>query len=155
MALIDEVTARYSNEQLLQWSNPLDAGATSVDTTLLTKACNDVEADFKTFAETTFDLTNDKHVSIAVRGAIEKLREWTGQLQPDPDREKLWQSSLKAIRNTEPRKRLTPATNSRLTASREDGDTGRTVRPAFDDNQFRATIPGQPWPTDDNVEPSS
>jgi hypothetical protein len=143
MTLAAEVQSRYSVQQLKNWTNPLNPSATIVNTTLLNLACTDVTADFLNMAELAFDVANAEHLSVAVEGVVMKLRMWAGQLPDETARLDLWGKRLKSLRDTGPRRRVDPVTNSLLTPTVDDTSRG-PVRPAFDKSVFEPLIPGAP-----------
>ena len=77
MSLSTEVQARVATQLLVELTNPNDNTASSIDTTLLGKAVDDVEGDFLSYG-ITIDVTNKAHVVVAVDGALYRLMAYKG-----------------------------------------------------------------------------
>lgn len=82
MALSDEVTSRYSFQRLKEMTNDGDPTASSINTTVLGLAATDIQADFETLSNESFDLTKASHVVICVPAVMGKLYEYQGKLSP-------------------------------------------------------------------------
>ena len=144
MALADEVIARYPASRLKQLTNPNDQAASTVDTTVLGYAVADVIADFLTYCATTFDVTDSRHVSVAVKGVVATLALQTeaagGNAQTDFDK---YLDRLKDLARVTGRDRITPRTKSVLTPTAERLGT-ETVRPDTDRPDYEDLIPDAP-----------
>jgi len=141
MALLTHVTDRIGTNRLKPLTNPGNQAALIVNATILGKACDDVTADFDTVGQLAYDDANAQHVSVAVRGVVEKLRIWVGQLQPNADGSEPWHMMLKALRDTGPRARILPGSDSVVEPTdRGDG----THRPDFDWPKFEDVTPDAP-----------
>lgn len=151
MALTDEVISRYSNQILVNVSNPQSTVTTTVDTTRLGLASTDVQAIF-TKHGLTYDNSIATHVQTAVGGVFARLSVMTGQLGADS----LWKSFLedmKLLVETTSRDRIAPTTDSLLTATEDTIGS----RPASDRKNFYGYVSkppgGSPYsgaPTDSN-----
>lgn len=132
MALSDEVTARYSNELLVQLTRQGSLSETTVNSTRLAAACTDAEAEFETLAGVVFDVSIGKHLVAGLEGVLMFLHD---RAQNGPDAEahrKKFEAKCEAIRLTiGGNARIMPTTNSLLTPSDEVAE-GAEVRPDFD-----------------------
>ena len=149
MALSDEVIARYGDQYLVNLTNPYLSGPTTVDTTRLTKACDDVEADFEIHAGIEYDGTENIHVSVAVDGVIAKLEVRCGIEDAEKNlkdwRENRLKSGLALVTS---RDRVGPLTSSQLDQS--DETRGRDItRPDFDRSRFKHIVPDAPQTAED------
>ncbi len=150
MALTDEVQNRYSATKLRQLTNPDNPGG-PLDTTRLAEAAEDVEADFEVYAGVAFDVTEDRHVSVGVRGVVAKLRIYTDQKKGDgaDKQHDRYIQALKDLAKVTGRNRLMPRTTSTLTPS-DETPNNTTVRPDFDrDNSDGYRIDTRYDPDDD------
>lgn len=134
MALSDEVVARYSAQRLLNLTNPDNPAATSNNATTLAAACTDAAADFKILAGVVFDVTDARHVSVAVRGVIAYLYQYMDNAAKAPAMAD-FHYRLKDLAKVTGRDRLLPQTSSHLQPT-VPGSDGRQARPAFDDASF-------------------
>lgn len=145
MALADEVTNRYSDQELIELTNPESATATTIDTTYLGRAVTDVQAAFKVHAQIEYDGTVDTHVLTAVDGVIARLRTWARTGGVGNDANSAWQdwvdNQCKPLKSVTSRARVSPVTTSQLTPSAEVAD-GETRRPVFDEARLRRFTPG-------------
>jgi hypothetical protein len=141
MALLTHVTDRIGANRLKPLTNPGVPAAASINATILQKACDDVTADFDTIGQLAYDDTDAQHISVAVRGVVEKLRIWVGQLSVNADGAEPWHLMLRALRDTGPRARVLPGSNSVVTPT-ERGDG--THRPDFDWPKFEDVTPDAP-----------
>ncbi len=142
MALSNDVQARIPAAILVQLTNPRGGSApNSVGESLLSQACDDVEAYFNTYAEEVYDSSVSIHVAVAVRGVEGLLRlygsgHYTGSKEFWAD----FQSECDRIKATRSRARIQPYTNSQLTPSTEN-ETGGTKRPWSDDKAWAGHEP--------------
>jgi hypothetical protein len=144
MALTDEVTARLSAKYLEQITNPDLPGAGSADSTRLSKAATDVEADFKVLAGVAYDNTDTRHVTVAVKGVEAKLLmrgSSPGEYAKNLDRQ--YREDLKALAAVTGRDRQAPTSDSNYSVENP-GSDGRTVYPDFSDRTFLNTTPRRP-----------
>jgi hypothetical protein len=142
MTLLANVTSRIDSTRLIHLTNPNDPTASTVNSAKLQSACNDVEADFSTVGQVAYDDTNAQHVSVAVRGVVEKLKIWMGQAEFQPDGTEAWHKMLIQIRETGPRARIMPDSNSVI----EPTPVTAGSKPVFDRRLFGNIIPSQPSP---------
>lgn len=145
MALGTEVTNRVPTSVLLALTNPESRSATSVNSTILGRAVNDVTADFKTYAGLTYDdaaATNpdhyDQHISVAVQGVVLKLRAYTQQKEHLEAYEK-WANAetgpLQALRTATYGHRVAFKSNSQTTTT-DESVNGAVVKPRFAHEYF-------------------
>lgn len=141
MSLWTEVVARYSTEKLRALTNPDNRSATSVNTTVGDLAVEDTMADFLTHAEIAFDETDARHIAAGVRGVIAHLMSYGAANSEGADAAlRRFHDRLEKIRNTGPRGRLSPATQSELEPSDEFAGAG-PHRPDFDRDRFGGFVP--------------
>jgi len=144
MALAAEVTARYPSARLIQLTRPGTQTATTVDATLLGKACTDVEADFEIIAGIAYDNSDARHVSVAVWGVVSKLAQWseaagsTAIALADA-----WVERLEQLAKVTGRNRMVPKTKSVYTHTSEQQDA-ETVVPWDDWTNYDDLIPKDP-----------
>lgn len=133
MAALDvEVQARYSNEKMVQLTNPDVPNAQVVDTARLANAIRDVISDFNVHANTVFDQTNDDHVATGCEGVIIKLQ--MRQLNVDPsDLRKQWIDMLEALGQSVGGRTKTQPTSDAVAEPSQDPQGSR---PAFDPTRF-------------------
>lgn len=131
MALIDEVTARYTTARLTALTRQDDTTTATVDTTVLGNACDDVEAEIEVRCGVAYDGTDARHVAYAVRGVIALLnyRAGTQGSQAGWDG---WTESLRSLGRVTGQDRLTPETDSPLEPTADDDGRSTPVRPYFD-----------------------
>lgn len=144
MALWDEVVSRYADSELTQLTNQDDTNATTPNTTRANAAVTDVQAQFKILAGVEFDLTDARHVATGVECvvALLELRAKGGTTQQRQRWEEC-KTSLRELGAVTGRDRVSPVSSSELTPS-DEASPGETVRPAFDDQQFRGIIADGP-----------
>lgn len=144
MTLPSNVTARVRTQLLIELTNPNDRAATSIDTAQLDLASTDVEADFRTFAGTTYDDTDARHVSEAIVGVILKLQAYMGTTPKPFEDVTEWQERLHdRLRMVTGNNRIRPKSTSELTPVPE-APGGVKVTPWFDpDSAFTDLIPDQ------------
>lgn len=138
MALIDEVTAYYTTQRLVEWTNPDDRSASTIHPTNLQDACDDTEAWFETFAGTVYDNTNRKHLLLARKGVKLQLYERAskgGQKHDDDMRE--WETSVMKLAETDARNRILPSTDGYSEVTDDDN----AKKPFFDRSKFRGIRP--------------
>lgn len=93
MALTDEVKSRWSAKYLLGITNPQLAGATVIDEGRLLRASDDVEGEIRIRAAALFDVTDARHVAVAVEAVIALLLVRVGGKGADAR----WQAAMKRI----------------------------------------------------------
>lgn len=74
MALIDEMNNRFGSQNMVRWTNPGDADATSYNPDVLAAALDDVEGDFEDIAGVSYDSTDKRMLRIAVDGIAYYLK---------------------------------------------------------------------------------
>jgi hypothetical protein len=141
MALTDEVQNRLSSQLLINITNPQNSTADSIDTTRLSNAVSDVEADFKIECGVAYDNDDETHVTVAVQGVYAKLLIRSAQVDAVSyafhDK---YIERLRALKLIAGRDRIVPDTDSLLTATE---DTSGDI-PAMDRKNFRGFIPRSP-----------
>lgn len=142
MPLSTHVQDRYSDQYLVELTNPQNRNATTVNTTLLDNASADVDALFDVYAGVAYDDTDAQHIAVAVEGVIAFLMRRTGQSAAEA-RIAAWITSMKDLGKTEGRNRVTPDSTTRMQPSSDDRLT-RAPRPAFDDRSFDSFLPKAP-----------
>lgn len=136
MALVDEVQNRYGTQYLVNLTNPQLPSATSIDSTRLSNASTDVQADFKIIAGVTYDNSVDTHVSVAVDGVIAKLRMRNGQGGSESvEAHNQYIERLRQLAKITGRNRVEPKSSSSMTETTET-QQGETTRPKFDRRRF-------------------
>lgn len=130
--------ARYSVQRCVEWTNPGDPAPTTVNTTLLETAVEDVLADFLTYSGSAYDAANTallraQQTGVACVGVAAYLQSYLDQGGGEK-RLTDFQKRLGELAKTIARDRIIPATSSLLVPTVE-GLDGRT-RPAFDNEAF-------------------
>ena len=141
MSLLTEVTSRVPEQTLIDLTRQKDTNATTVNTSLLGLACTDVTAEFAVYVNAALDLTDARHVPVAVAGVLMTLREWL-PARPDgidKDRER-WIERCRALARVSSRDRIQITSSSDLTPSEEVTGT-ESVRPYFDPADMRDFLP--------------
>jgi hypothetical protein len=152
MSLVSNVQSRFSTTFLAQITNPQNPASTSLDSTRLSLAATDTEADFRIYCGVTYDDTDARHVNVGVEGVIIKLMMRTGQWA-NREIEERWHEKLKALAMVTGRDRISPLTTGSVAASSEQAN-----QPAlFDEGAWRAVAPHGPGPapTDDILRPGN
>jgi hypothetical protein len=156
MALSDEVIARYSAQRIIEWTNPDATSALSADATRLARACTDAQAEFEIRCGVAFDVTDARHVAVAVRGVRAYLLSYTDS-PSGKDAMSAYHRELADVAKVTGRDRILPTTNSNLEPSPVPRTPGTTARPGFDDSVFDAVTPQPPsggrsadWSGDDD-----
>lgn len=142
MALIDEVTDRVPSQTLRALTRQKSTSSTTVDTTKLQKACDDVElSEFPTNTHQAYDSTNRQHVTLAVQGVLYVLRSWMPQSPAalEKDRE-AWLSACERLRLVSSRESVVPTSVQGGGADASDDPETDT----FDTRRFRDLIPDPP-----------
>ncbi len=139
MPLATHVTNRYSSTLLIPLTNANDKSATTVDTTVLGYAVDDVGGDFEIVLGRAYEDAESRDVSVAVEGVVAKLMMRTGnnaQISKD-----LHDQYLQRLRQL--RKKLIPkSSNLRTPTSDLRGKGSR--KPTFDELLFDNVVPEQP-----------
>lgn len=141
MSLQTEVTSRVPEQTLIDLTRQKDTNATTINVGLLTLACEDVTAEFSVYTNQTLDLTDARHIPVAVAGVLMTLREWLPARPEgiDKDRER-WIERCRALARVTSRDRIRITSSSELTPSEEVTGT-ESVRPYFDREQNADFIP--------------
>lgn len=142
MPLSTHVTDRHSTQYLIELTNPQNRNATTVNTTLLGFAADDVDALFDVYTGVAYDDSDAQHIAVAVQGVIAFLLRRTGQATAQ-ERIDEWVTSMRSLSRIEGRNRITPDSTTRMQPSADDRLTS-TPRPAFDDRHFDSFIPKAP-----------
>lgn len=131
MALETHVQNRYSNQLLVQWTNPQNSTATTIDSDRLGYACDDVEAWFKILAGVAYDDTDARHIAVAVEGVQARLKNIAG-IENSSEWDN-WKTDMKDFAKVTGRDRIKPTTTSTLDPTDErSGDGPWSDRSAFD-----------------------
>ena len=119
------VKLRYDADGLITLTNTRDRTATTIDDTAGTEAANGVINIWPAYAQVTFDVSDNLHVEVAVRGTIANLWERGGSAASIAKVE--WDEVFSAdgliskVRETGPRGRQGPTSN-RLIGNRGKGN---------------------------------
>lgn len=142
MSLSDEVQNRYDSQVLTELTNIRESDAASVDTTVLGRACDDIElAWFQQYAQQEYDSTDRKHILVAVDGVVALLQRWGGKSSRVARIEwESWIASARDLASVSSRARIVPQSSSELTPS-DEVSSGETVRPWSDPDHFRGLTP--------------
>jgi len=143
MTLSANVQVRFSTQYLTNLSNPGDPSATTINATILTAACDDVESAFPVYCGVNYDedpATNplaSQHVAVAVDGVIATLATRTGTggnyaRQATED----FIARMRDLALIAGRDRVVPKTDSVVTATSRRRDGESIVRPTFDWPRF-------------------
>src|SRR6185436_7317631 len=151
-ALATRVTERYggaTSSFLIGLTNNFNSSATSIDSTVLGYAVQDVYAAFTIYAGVVYDesaTTNpdhyQEHIATGVRAVIAKLKVYTGQMANADAEWDACEKALVAMSKVGARDRFLVKTDSGTTES-DENPNGNTVRPPFDDQMFTPYIPSQ------------
>ena len=144
---------------LIGLTNPQNSAATTIDSTVLGYAVNDVYAAFTIYGGVIYDdsaTTNAdhylEHIATGVRAVIAKLKVYTGQMAGASEEWDACEKALVAMSKVGARNRFLVQTDSGTTAS-EENPNGGTVRPPFDNQMFTPFVPTQtPLAPDGNGE---
>lgn len=142
------VQARIPTLRLVSLTNPNDTTATTVNTTVLELAVDDVTAEFVTLANETYDASNARHLALAVRGVPILLSEWLGQGQgPGEQNMESWRGIVREYARTANRARVSPQTNITYAPTILENQG----RPVFDPSRFdRQTLSSPPSSDDED-----
>lgn len=149
MALIDRVTARYSNTLLKQITNPDNPGASSIDTDRLQAAADDAEQYFASYTGVEYDDDNERHRAFACEGVIVILQmRKSNAVGATSKAFDAWVAQLRQFAKTfGGRDKVEVTTSSQLQPSEES-----EARPDADRANFDDLIPSQRSPDDDDGE---
>ena len=144
MSLYTEVVARVPNQTLVTLTNQQSTSATTIATTLLQTACDDIAAQFATYAGETFDVTVRRHVVLGVAGVLALLRSWNPiQAEGADGAMDRWIAAVTAYSETAARDHRSIYSSSQLTPS-DEVDGSQDVRPWSDPEAFDGYAPGMP-----------
>lgn len=141
MSLSSRVQDRVPARRLRELTNANDRSVTTLNSTILGLACDDVEGYFAEYCGVLYDDANEDHVRVAVPGVVALLKAWAS------DDETSWEKWITRAEHAAlvmGRDRFAPSSSSTLTPSGDGGEDGSTVRPAFDDEAFDGLKPGMP-----------
>jgi hypothetical protein len=146
VSLIANVTARFSNQRLVNLTRP-DAGhQTTADTTVLGYACTDVEGLIQVYAGVEYDDTDARHVAIACDGVValleSRIRSIGGAEEANPM--VAWRARARELGKVSGRDKVTPSTRSQYTPSPDLDPGATTVQPAFDRRRFDELVLDDP-----------
>lgn len=146
MSLVTEFQARYSAARIVELTRADNADASTASSTMLTTAATDAEADFVDLVGLDLDLTEPRHVRVAVLLMEAILVEYGAGLTPEAEalRKKAEARAL-ALRKTTSRDRAAPTTSSPLDPTEERSGS----RPAFDRSHFDQMVPNPPLGADE------
>ncbi len=147
MALTDSVTARISNQLLVELTNQGDPTAITVDTTKLALVAADVEGVFLLETGIDYDDSDATHVPVGVDGVLFQLHAYTGLTgRNTSDLRERWERGLQRIayaRGSD--QRLLPSSTSVLDPS----DEVQGTRPDFDRQRWSGYVPHAPGDVDE------
>lgn len=162
MSLETHVTNRYggsSSEFLIGLTNCFIRTATSIDTTQLTRAADDVKAQMQVYAGVSYDdsattnpLHYQQHIATACPCVIAKLKQWTGQVAGADEEWERCRLALIAMSKVGARDRFSMLTSSQLETS-DPTTTGETVRPQMDSERFDGYVPNNRGGQNDSLGP--
>lgn len=130
MSFATEATSRFSSIRLIALTNPDSTTASSVNTTVRDAALADAQARFKELARVDPDSTIDEHVMAIMTGFPYFCAIYTGNFNPLVQVNKTdFEAACKSIGDNQG---VVPATNSELTATRDQRGTTDTKKFAFE-----------------------
>ena len=109
MTLAADVTARVSTADLVNLTNPKSTSATTVDTTRLGLAVDDVGGYFRVYGNVTYDTSNAMHVPFGVAGVLLVLESYQVNSRVKLDD---WFGRLRDLAKVTSRNRISPTTDS-------------------------------------------
>ena len=143
MALSDEVKDRIADQRLVELTNPDDRDATTINSTILNLAVDDISAEFQVLAGVQYTNTDKRHVTYAVDGVVLKLLAYMGQSNSAAAFQSWKETVANRLRLVTGNNRIMPKSSSKLTPAKEAPD-GAIVRPYFDLNSsFGELVPNQ------------
>ena len=134
----DAVTARYNNDELVSLTRSgANTSETTINTTRLELAVDDVSAAFLTPHGITFDSTDAQHLEIAVEGVILRLKLYGKGMDRQVRADwKLWKKEdLDRLAMYEQRRRIQPKTSSPTIANTPE---------RLDQTRFDDMVPDRP-----------
>lgn len=146
MPLISEVRARVPEQTLAELTRQKSTAPGSVDTTILQRACDDVEGAWMPLdCGVEYDGTDLRHVVIAVEGVVIALRSYLpAPAKTQTDAIEKWQARCKQLKLQTQLDRIVPMSTSILETSSEVGASGVPVLPDGDRSRFEDMIPRAP-----------
>ena len=126
------VKSRYDIDGLIALTNIRDRSAVAIDDTVGTEAANGVINLWPMYAQETFDVSDNMHLEVAVRGVIAMLWERGGSsaeiAKVEWDEVFSDDGLMGRLRGTGARGRQTPSSNSGVTQKAEGTSTGARYR---------------------------
>lgn len=143
--LVEQVRARFSEQLLVELTNPGLQGETAIDDLRLRTACDDAEAEFLTVAGVAFSATDNEHVAACVIGAVYYLHLYSGMQTDLMSRLRtLWENRLEAVgTRVGSRRRIRPESSSVLLQSTQRTNT----QPDFDRTRWDDVVTRLPGGT--------
>ncbi len=138
MSLLTAVVARVPNQKLVELTRQNSIGSTTYDSTLLTTACDDTEADWLSYAGEAWSESTRRHVVLGVEGVLARLRSWVAGMAADTQTDmEAWADRVRAFAKTSARDRISPESSGPV------GTTinGSVYRAPFDHEMFRDVQP--------------
>lgn len=146
MALVDEVTNRFSEQSLRNMTNPDAPEGSSYDAVRLASAVIDATAEFGRRCGVAFSLAVADHVDVAVDLVVLKCMERGGASITGESSQQLrtrCESACAKLASTNGgRTRVKPTTDSVLTPTPDQTYGGQVVRPDFDRGNMSDRVPG-------------
>lgn len=144
MALWDEVAARYSDQILIELTNPQAGQAASVDTTRRDNAVADAQAEFKVVAQITYDNDDANHKRVGVLGVLAYLMS-RGGTAAGIAKVTLedFRAELRRLVKAGARHRVVPKTDSQLDPT-DEFENRDTVRPDADRGRWDGLLLDNP-----------
>lgn len=142
--LYASVVSRVPAQTLVTLTQQQSTSSTTLDTTKLQTACDDIEAQFTTYAGEVWVGTNRRHLVLGTAGVLALLRSWNPIQAEGADLAMdKWIAAVEAYSQTSARDHRSVYTTSELTPSTEVDGTSE-VRPWSDIDAFDGLVPGMP-----------
>ncbi len=142
--LPSDVAARYDEQHLRTLTNPQDSDAKGPDHDRIDIAAADVEADFRILCGVVYDPDDPRHVTVAVRGVIAKLKSRLGDSEQASAAVTSYETAMKGLYRVTGGRRFKVKSSSRTRETREDEIQGQPARPRFDRRNFLESKPKPP-----------
>lgn len=151
MALIDDVQARIPAQTLIEWTNQRDNTASSIDTTRLQLACNDVQSDLEvelgyTYGGSTVPTRDAQWMTAQAVIGVQIRLEMYATIESDAVNKK-YDRWIEALQRRRRRKVISPVSNA--AADVEDDSADR--RPDFDRREQGGWLAGRDGVTDPSL----
>ena len=74
MAFVDELNARFGEQNIIRWTNPDSKTATTANSTIIAAALVDTSGEFRKYAGVLYDETDNRMIGIACDLAVYHMR---------------------------------------------------------------------------------